>query len=394
MRRLLAVVGLATAMHLAPIFAATPAPRPQPAADEFHFVVLGDAQFDDPAAFNRMIDDVVHLNPAFVVQVGDMIEGYAGAGQAESEWQRFRRQIAPLGEIPFVPVPGNHDLYDAERRSSDELVALYERLWGPTYHSFDYRNARFVVLNSDAPGHEREIGGAQWQWLESTLERGDPEHVFVFMHRPPTSLANADALHQLLRAHAVRYVFYGHYHHYHYRERNGIRYVMTNAAADMGVAIPEVGGLRGLLLVTVRDDDARFAVLPADTIRAPDSADPDDNQALFDLTRKLLPQEVALEAAGPGHWRLRLPLVNVSDRELSVYLSCSSADGRWQFEPAAIPAVRLAPAAQRELSLAARYATTGLPETTPVCTAEVPFQTRFGDWVRLERKVTAVLSPR
>ena len=49
---------------------------PIPAGDEFTFVVLGDSQFHDPATYNRMIDDVRHLSPAFVVQVGDMIEGY------------------------------------------------------------------------------------------------------------------------------------------------------------------------------------------------------------------------------------------------------------------------------------------------------------------------------
>ena len=53
-----------------------PVTVPEAAENEFHFVVLGDAQFDDPPAFNRIIDQTVLLDPAFVIQVGDLIEGY------------------------------------------------------------------------------------------------------------------------------------------------------------------------------------------------------------------------------------------------------------------------------------------------------------------------------
>ena len=42
---------------------------------EFSFVVLGDSQFHLPNNFNQVIDEVVHLYPAFVLQVCDMISG-------------------------------------------------------------------------------------------------------------------------------------------------------------------------------------------------------------------------------------------------------------------------------------------------------------------------------
>ena len=390
LRRLRAPALLLWAMAQAAI-AATPAPRP--AEHEFHFVVLGDSQFDDPATFNRMIDDITHLNPAFVIQVGDMIEGYAGPETVAAEWQRFRNQIAPLDTIPFVPVPGNHDLYNAERLADRELQALYERHWGPAYRSFDYRNARFVILNSDAPGEERSIGPEQWAWLQKTLDESDAEHVFVFLHRPPPGLANADVLHRLLRRHPVRYVFYGHQHHYHYYERDGIRYVMTNAAADTGVPIPAVGGFDHLLVVSVRDADVRYVVAKADGLRAPDTADPADNQALFDLSRRLIEPVLPLEAAGGRRWRLRLPLQNPTDRKLSAYVSCTSDDERWRFEPAAIPVAELPPNGGYTVDLIATYAVDGAPESTPRCTVQVPFQTRFGEWVPFQVETAGALQP-
>ncbi|MEQ9004261.1 MAG: metallophosphoesterase [Pseudomonadales bacterium] len=361
---------------------------PEPARHEFHFVVLGDSQFNDPATFNRMIDDVRHLNPAFVIQVGDMIDGYAEPDEISAQWQRFRSQVAPLGQIPFVPVPGNHDLYGPERRAEPEIEAIYRGLWGPTYRSFDYRNARFIVLNSDAPGAERRIGEAQLAWLEARLAESTAEHVFVFLHRPPATLDDAAALHALLRRFPVRFVFYGHQHHYHYLQRDGVRYVMTNAAADNVVPYPEVGGYDHFLLVTVRDGDAGFAVVHADAIEPPDSADAEANQVLFALWRGLAPEQVALAGAGPQRWTMDLPIANPTGRPLTAYLSCTSADDRWRFEPAALPALALAPGAQQTVRVTAAHDADRVPESEPACSVQVLVQTRFGAWLPFTRTVT------
>ena len=213
-------IGLAILLlgTLGPARGATPR---DPASNEFHFVVLGDSQFHDPATYNRMIDDIRHLAPAFVIQVGDMIDGYLDdADEVRSQWRRFKNQIAPLAPISFLPVPGNHDLYNANRRADNRLESIYRDIWGAPYYSFRYLNTTFIVLNSDAPGEERRIGPAQWDWLEETLAAAHSQHIFVFMHRPPFRLTNADKLHNLLRTHPVRYVFYGHHHHYHFSNRD------------------------------------------------------------------------------------------------------------------------------------------------------------------------------
>jgi predicted phosphodiesterase len=364
---------------------------PQPARDEFQFVVLGDSQFHEPAVFNRMIDDVRHLNPGFVIQVGDMIEGYAPIDVVAAQWERFGSQIAPLGTIPFVPVPGNHDLYNPERRADTALEDLYQRRWGPTYRAFEYRNARFFVLNSDAPGEERSIGPDQWRWLADELAGTTAEHVFVFMHRPPATLANAEALHDLLRRHRVRYVFYGHHHHYHFFERDGIRYVMTNAAATSAVPLDAVGGYHHFLLVSVRDAEVRYAVVRADAIEPPDSSHPDDNQALFDLTRQLVAAQQPMTSLPDGGWSLQIPLKNPTPRPLAAYVSCRSDDDRWRFEPAAIPAAQLPSGGEQTLALTARYAVGGTPETRPTCAIQVPWQTRAGEWIPFERETRGVL---
>ena len=168
------------------------APAEEP--DEFHFVVLGDAQFDQPALFNRVIDQTRQLRPAFVIQVGDMIEGYnSNLAEIDAEWQRFAAQVEPLAPIAFIPVPGNHDTFGAEKVPDAQLESLYESRWGPLYFAFDYKNALIVGLNTDTQDGLNQITGAQWIWLEETLAASEARHKFLFMHRPPMLMKNAEA---------------------------------------------------------------------------------------------------------------------------------------------------------------------------------------------------------
>ncbi len=362
---------------------------PEPAGDEFHFVVLGDSQFHDPATYNRMIDDVRHLSPAFVIQVGDMIEGYLdNPDDAVVEWRRFKNQIAPLGPIAFLPVPGNHDLYNANRRADVRLEAVYRDIWGEPYYAFDYRNSTFIVLNSDAPGEERSIGPVQWNWLLGALKGSNSEHIFVFMHRPPRSLKNADRLHDLLRAYPVRYVFYGHHHHYHFSTRDGIGYVMTNAAADGGTAFDAAGSFDHLLQVSVRDSQVRYAVIRADAVEAPDYVHPDDNYDLFALTHDLTPAAVSLKTSGGGRWTMTIALRNPTDRDLTVYVQCGSEDERWLHEPRQIAPVNLGGKAEKEVEITWSQSASRLSESIPFCELRMPYQTAQGEW--LEHQVTVV----
>ena len=121
------------AILLVASMAASAVEAPSPPDHEFSFVVLGDSQFHLPNKFNQVIDEVVHLYPAFVIQVGDLISGEARTEAIfRAQWQRFIAQIAPLEKdgISFMPVPGNHDLYDAEGQLSGEHV--YREVWWAT----------------------------------------------------------------------------------------------------------------------------------------------------------------------------------------------------------------------------------------------------------------------
>lgn len=366
------------------------APRPpDPAGTEFHFIVLGDSQFDDPSTFNRTIDQVRLLRPAFVIQVGYLINGYLDdVAAVRREWQRFRRQIEPLGPVPFYAVPGNHDLFNAQREVDPRLQRLFEEEWGALYYRFQYGNAAFIVLNSDSSQAPNGIDGEQLRWLVQTLERERTAHRFVFMHRPPRFMASGEALHELFVDHEVDYVVYGHHHHYHHEVRDGVRYVMTNNSGSTTVRHEELGGFNHLLQFSVRDDEVSMASIEVDAVRPAEFVEPRDNYEYFALSRQLSSEAVRTNPAGEHRYDIELPLANPTSRAVNVHVSCASADDRWWFEPRALPVVRLAPESSQTLELRAGYEASRFPESKPVCRIEVPYQASSGRWLRLEETVS------
>lgn len=380
---------------------------PQPATDEFHFVVLGDSQFHQPIQFNRIINDVARLQPAFAVQVGDLIRGYAEAKIVAQEWTRFRAQIAPLSNrakgIAYIPIPGNHDVYGPNKTPDEAVTDLYRQQWGPDYHSFRYRNSAFLVLNTDAVGAPNSIQGAQLRWLAKTLKATkDATHRFVFLHRPPTLLKNAKAVHKLLAKHKVDFVFYGHHHHLHYQQKDGVNYIMTNAAANSGVAAEAAGSFPHFLQVSVRDGQAQVAVIKADAVLDPQRFDPWDNYDLFALTNKLAPSTVTLVATRVKHskqqhigpsYALTIPLSNTSRRDVEVYPSCTSADERWDFTPQRIAPIQLAANTKADLVVEVQQQQAGSSESLPECRLDIPFQATTGQWLQHQVKVTTQLEP-
>lgn len=361
------------------------------ADDEFHFVVLGDAQFHEPAKFNRTVDHVRHLRPAFVIQVGDLIQGYnSDLTQIRDEWARFKRQIQPLGPVRYYPVPGNHDVYGGDKLPDAKLETLFEQEMGPLYYSFTYRNALIVALNSDTREAMGYINDEQLDWLRDVLASSTAKHRFVFMHRPPILMENFERLHKMLAAFGVSQVFYGHHHHFHNVERDGVNYTMTNASGRLGHANPLIGGLHGFLQVAVRGEEVDVAMIKADSVLAQNSVAPADNYDFFSMVLNLAPDEVTLKRRKAGEYRLDLPLHNSSRRDITVYASCTSADGRWQFDPARQDVLTLAADTRKTLKIKASFADNRQPESTPQCQLRVPVQTASGDWTHYDKQVTTL----
>jgi 3',5'-cyclic AMP phosphodiesterase CpdA len=80
--------------------------------DEFQFAIITDnAGGARPGVFAKAVEMVNLLQPEFVVNAGDLIEGYSDdEEQIRAWWQEVDESLDPL-EMPFFFLPGNHDHY-------------------------------------------------------------------------------------------------------------------------------------------------------------------------------------------------------------------------------------------------------------------------------------------
>ncbi len=80
-----------------------------PASDSFRFAILGDRTGEaQPGVYEQVWKEVAAENPAFVLSVGDTIQGMSNAS-AEAEWREVDRILKPFRRYPLYlhkPVRG------------------------------------------------------------------------------------------------------------------------------------------------------------------------------------------------------------------------------------------------------------------------------------------------
>src|SRR5438552_18786377 len=81
------------------------------AAENFHFVVVSDRTGGHrPRIFSQAVEQINLLQPAFVISVGDLIEGYTkDKAKLAEQWKEFQTYTSKL-QMPFFYVPGNQDV--------------------------------------------------------------------------------------------------------------------------------------------------------------------------------------------------------------------------------------------------------------------------------------------
>ena len=284
---LIVVVFLLTALAVAPAGATAVqkaldqiSAAPPASPESFDFVVIGDNQNYDPVGqpevFKQMLAEFNILKPAFVIDDGDLILGGAAEG-LPPQWAYFESVIAKL-QVPFFPVPGNHDISDA---ASEQL---YMQHMGPTRYTFRYGNSLFIVLDSEEVGALDRIPDAQIDWLKQQLaSAGDVKNIFLHLHQP--FFTDVDELgkpvdwHEhwsnvadAIKGYPVCAVFAGHIHIYRYcGQRDGVHYLISGGAGVGSNNTPEEeGNFKHFLLVHVRGDKIDWDVIKPRTVLSRD----------------------------------------------------------------------------------------------------------------------------
>jgi 3',5'-cyclic AMP phosphodiesterase CpdA len=206
--------------------------------EAFSFAVFGDNQGNNPAL--KTLIGRINKDPSIelVVNVGDLVD--------YPTEENIKRYLALTSELPprLYRVAGNHDM----QKGGDKLFAKY---YGPSYYSFDHKNAHFIVLDN---AFKESFDYAQFDWLKSDLASTTQRNIFVFMHRPtfdPTEIhkgyimsgrKTVEELMALFKKYKVKYVFAGHIHGFAKDTRDGVTYVVTGGGGAPLYLPPEFGG--------------------------------------------------------------------------------------------------------------------------------------------------------
>jgi UDP-2,3-diacylglucosamine pyrophosphatase LpxH len=195
-------------------------------AADFHFVILGDRTGEaQPGIYEQLWKKAVQETPAFVITVGDTIQGLDDK-TADQEWRDAQR-IFPKG-IALYLTPGNHDIW------SNFSEGLYRKYSGhPVHYSFDYEQVHFTILDNSRTD---QFSATELAFLESDLRAHQGQPVkFIFSHRPSwiieILLKNPhSAFHQLAKKYGVQYVISGHIHQMIHANLEGIEYFSMPSA--------------------------------------------------------------------------------------------------------------------------------------------------------------------
>jgi len=135
----------------------------------FQFVIIGDRTggANVQGTFRMAIDQTNLLRPEFVINVGDLIEGYSDEkAELNAEWDEVDGMLRRL-EMPFFRTPGNHDI------ANDSAKQVWLDRHGATYYDFIYQDVLFMVLDSEDPPRAAPEGMKEKIELYNRLQTED-----------------------------------------------------------------------------------------------------------------------------------------------------------------------------------------------------------------------------
>jgi hypothetical protein len=204
---------------------------PQKESDKVDVLVFGDTQPRDDKEIHYMSEDVIPeligVDADFGVTLGDVVF---------DDLSIYDHLIGSLSNVgtPMWYVAGNHD-FDYTGNNSAEARGTWFNTFGPSYYSFSYGQAHFVVLDNvrwiveeDDRYYRTGLGENQMEFLKNELERLDENQLFVLMAHIPFEgstdwydEAEKQEFFDLIASHTntVSLVAHTHQHYHHFIDK-------------------------------------------------------------------------------------------------------------------------------------------------------------------------------
>ena len=236
--------------------------------NKFNFVVVTDRTGGErKGIWQKGIDKINLMQPAFVVSVGDLINGYTkDLDKINTEWEEFNSFVKKL-EMPFFYVAGNHDY------TNEVMENEWFKRFGSDYYHFLYKNVLFICLNSEhgyTALKNPDLGEEQVKFVEKILKKNtNIDWTMIFMHQPlwlRESGKNWLKVENLIkgRDHSV---FTGHHHKYKLHQRNKNDYfVLATMGGGSELRGIEYGEFDHFMFITMTERGPYFSNLMLDGI--------------------------------------------------------------------------------------------------------------------------------
>jgi acid phosphatase type 7 len=244
-----------------------------PCFADFRFAVIGDTRGYSGDGINvktmkSILEKIKQEKANFIIVTGDMITGSTKSSVHMNRLKKWKGVIEKY-KIPFYVVIGNHEI---ESESSENTVrSVFEMPEnGPTgfkelIYSFDYENAHFVMLDTEAFNNFHAIGEGQLKWLKEDLEKNQKKTIFIFGHDPAYPVYNhigssldkyaieRDELWGMFKKYKINAYICGHEHLYNRLIHDGIYQVISGGGGAPISAPEEKGGFYNFIIVDVKD---------------------------------------------------------------------------------------------------------------------------------------------
>ena len=201
--------------------------------DKFKAIMFGDPQPKNVAEVEYMSHDVIEQiiseqahGAAFGVTLGDIVFDDLNVMEPHNQ------SVALIG-IPWYNVIGNHDL-NTDAQTDDQSDETFERIYGPSYYSFDYGPTHFMVLDDvhwhrtdgeKKAGYHGGFSKQQLQFIENDLALiPDDQLVVLMMHIPLDGVRDREKLYRLIEKRPATVSLSAHTHYMEHRflgEENG-----------------------------------------------------------------------------------------------------------------------------------------------------------------------------
>jgi len=253
----------------------------------FSFVFMTDIHIQPELraeeGFQKAIEKVNQLDPAFVITGGDLVMDVLDQSyeRADMLYKMYMKNM-DLFKMPVFNTIGNHELYGiamatgVDRNHPEYEKGMFEKRLGDRYSSFDYKGWHFMLLDSIIPAEEYSYAGwidaDQMKWIEEDLKQVNPDTpIVISTHIPFLSvfpqlngnpvgdtmsrlvINNAPEVLSLFSDHNLKLVLQGHIHYVEDISIAGIRFITAGAVSANWWEGPRDGTEEGFALIKVKD---------------------------------------------------------------------------------------------------------------------------------------------